>query len=191
VYFGPGVHHPGNITITEPNMTVYLAGGALVFGQVVSHPSSHCNGLAVRGRGVLSGHHIPISNDALAMVEAMEVQGLLIEGITAIDAPNYQVRSYGAGGTIRWAKAIAWGFSTDGWSLGAYSVTEDSFFKVNDDSVKMFFTGSLIQRVVIWQMENGCPFMMSWNTHDDTGFLTARYVRMCALNFTVHRWFAY
>ena len=146
VYFPPGVHNAGNITILKPNMTVYIAGGALVFGQIYAPTNVDCDGLIVRGRGVLSGHRITISNNAFAMIEARQVQNLLIEGITAIDAPHYQVRSYGAGGTIRFAKGIAWGFSTDGWSLGSYSLTEDSFFKVNDDSVKMFFTGSVIQR---------------------------------------------
>ena len=176
IYFGPGVHvvAGSNITISKPNMTVYIAGGALVYGQIVAPVDVLCDGLRVHGRGVLSGHRTAISNHGLAMVEARQARNILVEGITTIDAPHYQIRSYGPGGTIRWAKAVAWGFSTDGWSLGAYSLTEDSFFKVNDDSVKMFYTGTLVQRLVIWQMENGCPFMMSWNTAHNVGFLAAR-----------------
>ena len=83
-------------------------------------------------------------------------------------------------------KAIAWGYSTDGWSGGEFSVVEDSFFKVNDDSSKLFFTGSLVQRNVYWQMENGCPFMMSWNTGINVGFITARDNDVIAHERTSH-----
>jgi hypothetical protein len=46
--------------------------------------------------------------------------------------------------------------------------------KVNDDSTKLYATGSIVQRGVFWQLENGCPFMMSWNLNDNVGFVTAR-----------------
>ena len=32
----------------------------------------------------------------------------------------------------------------------------------------------MVQRCLFWQMENGCPFMMSWNTAKNVGFITAR-----------------
>ena len=54
------------------------------------------------------------------------------------------------------------------------SRVEDSFQKVNDDSTKLFNTGAVVQRCTIWQMENGCPFMLSWNENDNVGFVTAR-----------------
>lgn len=67
-----------------------------------------------------------------------------------------------------------WGFTTDGWSAGEYSLISDTFTKVNDDSTKLFYTGAVVQRGVYWQMENGCPFMLSWNQMDNVGFVTVR-----------------
>ena len=34
--------------------------------------------------------------------------------------------------------------------------------------------GAVVQRTVFWQMENGCPFMMSWNEGENVGFVIAR-----------------
>ena len=107
IYFGPGVHHVAgsNITIKKPNTTVYIAGGALVYGQIFAPSEGSCDGLRVRGRGVLSGHKLAISDRAIAMVEARRARDVVVEGVTVIDAPNYQIRAYGPGGTLRWAKA--------------------------------------------------------------------------------------
>lgn len=45
---------------------------------------------------------------------------------------------------------------------------------MNDDSTKLYGTGSIVQRGVFWQLENGYPFMMSWNLNQNVGFVTAR-----------------
>jgi len=54
VYFPPGVHRPGKITLTD-NQTLYLAGGAVVKGCV------HATGknITIRGRGMLAGEESP------------------------------------------------------------------------------------------------------------------------------------
>jgi len=108
------------------------------------------------------------------MVDLGGCPDFLIEGITTIDSPQYQGNTFAPRGTIRWAKSIAWGFTTDGFGGGEYSLVEHCFFKVNDDSSKLYFTGQVVQNNVYWQMENGCPLMMSWNTEANVGFITAR-----------------
>jgi hypothetical protein len=172
IYFGPGVHHAGNISVAA-GQSVYLAGGAHVHGQVIGE-EGNCDGVAVRGRGVLDGHELPICTSQPAMLELSNCRDVTVEGIVTVDSPFYQIRSYAPGATIRFAKAIAWGFSTDGWSGGQYSLVEDCFNKVNDDATKLYRTGSVVQRGVYWQMENGCPFMMSWNTRENVGYVAAR-----------------
>ena len=133
IYFGPGTHAPGEISVAT-GQTVYLAGGAHVYGQVVGLNSSQwpgsCDGVRIMGRGVLDGHAIPIGHNASAMIDVKSCANVIVEGITTVDSPFYQIRNYAMGGRISFAKAIAWGFSTDGWSAGQYSMVEDSFNKV-------------------------------------------------------------
>lgn len=50
VYFGPGIHNPVNIRLTD-NQTLYLAGGAVVKGVVKATGAN----ITVRGRGILDG----------------------------------------------------------------------------------------------------------------------------------------
>ena len=126
IYFGPGVHRiPGDaINVTE-NKSVYLAGGAHVYGQVRAvgvrwdgfwDGGYPCDNVKVFGRGVLDGHDIPINYAAHAMIELPNCSNIVVEGITTIDSPQYQINNEAPGGRVRYAKAIAWGFTTDGWS---------------------------------------------------------------------------
>ena len=54
VYFGPGVHRPGRIALTD-NQTLYLAGGAVVHGAVAATGKN----ITVCGRGILAGESYP------------------------------------------------------------------------------------------------------------------------------------
>ena len=54
VYFGPGVHRPVKIRLTD-NQTLYLAGGAVVKGCVEARGTN----ITVRGRGILDGNDYP------------------------------------------------------------------------------------------------------------------------------------
>lgn len=54
VYFGPGVHKPVKVRLTD-NQTLYLAGGAVVKGCVEARGSN----ITVRGRGILDGNDYP------------------------------------------------------------------------------------------------------------------------------------
>ena len=130
VYFGPGVHRVGAVNVTA-NQSVYLAGGAHVYGQVRAagvawdgfwDGGAPCDNVRVYGRGVLDGHTIPIDYHAHAMIELPACANIVVEGVTTIDSPQYQLNNLGPGGRVSFAKAIAWGFSTDGWSGGEYSV---------------------------------------------------------------------
>ena len=50
-YFGPGVHRPGYITLTD-NETVYIAAGAIVYGGIRANGVHH---IRILGRGILDG----------------------------------------------------------------------------------------------------------------------------------------
>jgi Glycosyl hydrolases family 28 len=51
LYFGPGVHRPGYITLKD-NETVYIAAGAIVYGSI---RASGVHNIRVIGRGILDG----------------------------------------------------------------------------------------------------------------------------------------
>jgi hypothetical protein len=77
----------------------------------------------------------------------------------------------GSSHAVRNVKMIGWHFGTDGVSVGYRGLVEDCFFKVNDDAVKLYVSEMVVQNCVIWQMENGAPFQISWNMpSDNSGF---------------------
>ena len=177
IYFGPGTTNAGVISVSA-GQTVYLAPGAHVYGRVeFDGRSDECTrsggGLAVRGRGVLDGHSFPINGSGPSLI-SLQCTPALLEGVTLLNSPQYQLSADYPYTTVRWVKAIAWGYSTDGFTGGAQTLIEHSFVKVNDDSLKPYGTGTLISDVVLWQMENGCAVMGSWNLNNDVGFVTAR-----------------
>lgn len=118
IYFGPGVHNiTGHAINVTANTSVYLAGGAHVYGQVrasgVTWSSfwvggAPCDNVRVFGRGVLDGHNIPIDYRAHAMIELPACSSIRVEGITTVDSPQYQLNNLNPGANISWSKAIAW-----------------------------------------------------------------------------------
>ena len=92
---------------------------------------------------------------------------MLVEGITLVDGPRYNVRALAQYTTIHGIEVMSWWFSTDGAVGGNHSLVENSFIKVNDDSIKLHWGDTIARRNVLWQLENGGTFNLSWNIHDD------------------------
>jgi hypothetical protein len=63
---------------------------------------------------------------------------------------------------------MSWWYSTDGMVAGNKSILEDNFIKSNDDSIKLFWGDTIARRNTIWQLENGAPFMISWNIEQNS-----------------------
>jgi len=180
IFFAAGTTTDAGVINVSSGQTVYLAPGAHVFGRVqLVSDSSACSqagrGVAVRGRGVLDGHRFTIDGVGPSLVQ-LPCSHALLEGITMIDSPKYHYDGGWPYTVVRWAKAVSWAFSTDGVDLGSQGLLENSFLKVNDDSIKPFGPGGLAQRVVIWQQENGCAVMGSWNLNQPSGFITVRNI---------------
>ena len=93
---------------------------------------------------------------------------LLVEGVTFVDAPRFNVRALAQYTTIHNVKTMSWWYSTDGMVGGNKSVLENNFVKSNDDSIKLFWGDTIARHNTIWQLENGAPFMISWNIHEDS-----------------------
>jgi hypothetical protein len=87
-----------------------------------------------------------------------------------VDAPRFNVRVLGTDITVHNIKAISWWYSTDCIWAGNYSLVEDNFCKVNDDSLKPMSGPGVIRDNVVWQLENGAPFMISWNIETNQSY---------------------
>lgn len=174
LFFGPGVHDLGEKFI-EPaaGQTVYLAAGAYVKARLRANNAAQ---VVVRGRGILSGENLPANPPGTYTVPHLLHLGggsdrALVEGITLVDSPHYIVIAQGADSVVRNIKTIGWHYGTDGVGIGPRGLVEDCFLKCNDDALKVYASGMIVRRCVIWQLENGAPFQLSWNLNaDNHGF---------------------
>lgn len=173
LYLGPGIHNLGAGVPIQSNQTIYVAGGAWVNAAFIANgPVSN---VTLKGRGVVSGLFMDTGDQdqnknqpGMIDIADQASSNLLVEGITFVDAPRFNVRGLATNTTIHNVKTISWWFSTDGMVAGNSSIIEDNFIKVNDDSVKLHWGDTVVRRNVIWQLENGAPFMISWNIHENS-----------------------
>ena len=181
IYFGPGIHEIGTNFDVGDGKWVYIDGGAYIKGQFSSSGKS---GVRISGRGIVSGEDYP-ARTAGHMIEMSDMNELLIEGITMIHAPRFNIRVTGVNHVVRNVKMIGWWFSTDGIVTGAGGLVEDCFFKVNDDAIKVYNSNTTVRGCVIWQMENGAPFQLGWGGDTDvSGFR----ISDCDIIRTEHVW---
>jgi hypothetical protein len=128
-YFGPGVHRPGMMKLND-NETVYIAGGAIVYGGIRTNGSSN---IRVIGRGILDGNFeyqrmvVPENSDQV------EFNGIIIRNgrswtNTIINCTNVRYED---------VKVISFGPGGDGINpLGSRHVTiNDCFFRCTDDCI--------------------------------------------------------
>jgi len=134
-YFGPGVHCPGLIRM-ESNQTVYLAGGAVVYGAILAEKAEN---IAILGRGILDGSKFDRLDGLTALVCLYDCDRVRIEGITLRDSGTFtfahlacrQVR-------IRNVKVIGgWRYNSDGINFinCRHCSVEDSFARTFDDCI--------------------------------------------------------
>ena len=155
--------------------TVHIAAGAVVRGAFTASGS----GITVRGRGILSGEllqeewirhkrgFIKKPKDARSwgiapMVWNTDNEGsTVVEGITVINAPSYNLTLHGRQMTVRNVKLLSWNYSTDGVS-GAPGLVENCFFKVNDDVFTMYSSNLTLRNLAIWKQSNAAVFQLGY-----------------------------
>jgi hypothetical protein len=184
VYLGPGLHQLGTVQL-HSNQTVYVAGGAWVQG---TFKGVGVENVVIRGRGVIDGGyldtgdqdsnkgqpglididcHEPGQPPHSACSPAYNSHNIVVDGLTFVNGPRFNVRVLGDHITVHNLKVMSWWYSTDCIWAGTASLVEGNFCKVNDDSLKPMTGDSVIRRNVVWQLENGAPFMISWNILTD------------------------
>lgn len=160
LYFGPGLHDYEGPDLPD-GTEVYLDGGAYVRGLLKFEVNAQ---VRVRGRGVLSGISFPWSPEWTShLVELSGGRGnLTMEGVVLTDSPKSNIVSY-APCQFDNIKLLGWHRNNDGATIGEGSTVRNSFFKVNDDVLKIYYSNIEVSNVVIWQQPVGAAFQLSWN----------------------------
>lgn len=155
MYFGPGVHKPGDLPNNQiripSNTVVYLAPGAIVKAKLLVDKAEN---VKILGRGILDH---PIRG-----IEVTDSKNVLIDGITVVNPDHYSIFGGGSTGlTVRNFKA----FSCKGWSDGidlmcCHDVDISNIFMRNsDDCIALYnhrwnwWGGSSdisVQKAVLW-----------------------------------------
>src|ERR1700693_85101 len=186
IHFGPGIYDLGLTPFTiASNETVYLAAGAYVKGFFAFAPAA--TNAAIEGRGIVSGEDLPKAQCIRTPAGCPDmvgtqgnVQNLLVEGITFIQSPFYNVSiNGGSGNTVDNVKVIAWLGNSDGIqaSYGAQdtgSVIENSFVKNGDDSIKITASNLVVQNCVVWKLNNAAAFEIGAGIGTDVTNVTVR-----------------
>ncbi len=142
IYFGPGVHNPGRITL-QSNQTLYLAPGAYVNGYVWSE---NTNNIKIEGRGILSGELyqkgqlLNPNNNSQKLVEIRNARNVNISGIIALDSPEWNFHPHNSSNvTFDNIKTIGWRRNSDSIDpTNAVNLTiRHSFLKGHDDGITL------------------------------------------------------
>lgn len=92
LYIGPGVYKADNIPV-HSNMTVYIAGGAVVFGKI---RTENMENITIKGRGIIDGSIYPRSKDSeyTIPIELRYSQNITIDGITFLNPAGWCMAIY-------------------------------------------------------------------------------------------------
>lgn len=91
IYFGPGIHHVADVEVTS-GQTVYLAGGAVVYGQPGKQGGAAFNlngtNITLRGRGIIDGSRCPRHTRSLIAVCGTNIT---LEGVVVRDSSGWTI----------------------------------------------------------------------------------------------------
>lgn len=77
VYFAPGIHRPGKITLSD-NQILYIAGGAVVKGCIYAKGKN----ITIRGRGILGGEESPrFKGPGRYLLDCLDCQDITVRDI--------------------------------------------------------------------------------------------------------------
>ena len=172
VYFVPGEYHlqndiPNGSLLLHDDQSIYLAGGAYVYGMVNGTASYNAR---IFGRGIISGYQHEFHYDGQRQLIEMDPDNYrlnldrgrnhTIEGVTFLESVNHTlvVPDYSL---VKDVKFIAWACNNDGLRSGNGCVIDHVFMKLCDD----YFYGTndaLITRCVLWPMFNGAVLQLGW-----------------------------
>lgn len=91
-YIGPGVYKSDAIPVSS-NKTIYIAGGALVYGQI---RGGSLENVKITGRGIISGEIYPRtkSSEFTIPFDFQRSNNVSIDGITFLDSAGWTINAY-------------------------------------------------------------------------------------------------
>lgn len=133
-YFGPGVHKPGKIVL-ESNQTVYLAGGAVVYGTI--HAQGATN-IRILGRGIIDTSEFERGKGG-GCIRLTNCRDVMIDGVVLRDPDVWCLTTYACSSvSITNVKLIGlWRYNSDGIDIcnSQDVVIRDCFIRSYDDSI--------------------------------------------------------
>ena len=135
VYFAPGVHSPGKVTLSD-NQILYIAGGAVVKGCVYARGRN----VTIRGRGILSGEESPrFKGPGRYLLDCQDCRDITVRDITLRDPFSWTFVTWNCDGvTIDNVKVCGSRMLNDD-ALDLVNtqnaVIRNCFFRTQDDSI--------------------------------------------------------
>lgn len=170
-YFGPGVHRPGIIKL-ESNQTVYLAGGAVVYGAIEANGASN---IKILGRGVLDTSAFN-RDQAGGCVRLVNCKKAVIDGVILRDPNVWCLSAFSCSEVnISNVKLIGlWRYNADGIDIcNSQDVTiRGCFVRSFDDSIVLKGLGNSTAPVRNVLVE-GCVVWNDWGRALEIGAETA------------------
>lgn len=90
IYFGPGVHEAGQINV-KSNDTVYIAGGAVVYGWV---KGQHLENVKILGRGIIDGSIYDRWKDTIVPINFEYCKNCTVDGILLLNPAAWTLNTY-------------------------------------------------------------------------------------------------
>lgn len=90
IYFGPGVHRVGQINV-DSNQTVYIAGGAVVYGWIT--PAMVKN-VKIIGRGIIDGSIYDRWKDTRCPISVRSSSNIIVDGICIFNPSAWSLEAF-------------------------------------------------------------------------------------------------
>ncbi len=172
---------------TVPNDVdiVYIEDGALIKGTIHTD-NGRSKPLKIMGQGMVIGNggilHGP-SNIPYNAVVATRGSGNSIEGITVMKSRHFSM-DIGPEGHIDNVKLFGYAYNNDGIVAGRNSLIENSFFKVNDDHIKLYNDSIMVRNCVFYVQTNGAVLQFAWNKVDPGDYCLVENCEVVAVEYT-------
>ncbi len=151
LYFGPGMHKPGRIVVTN-NQTLYLAGGAVVKGGIQAEGDN----IRISGRGILDGSDWEWRKGPTSCVLMIHGTNVEVSGITIRGASHWTiVPRESRNVTVRDVKICGARVQNDDGINPCNSqdvVIRDCFIRTDDDCVALKgleLNGGNVERITV------------------------------------------
>ncbi len=167
-YFGPGVHHVGKIEL-HSNETVYLAGGAVVYGSISAHGASK---IRIAGRGILDVSPFPRGEGGGA-IRLSDCSEVTVDGIVMRDPDVWCCSLFGCRNvTVADVKLVGlWRYNADGIDVCNSQDVEvrDCFVRAFDDALVIKGLNSFNDRPVQNIQFSRCVVWCDWGRAMEIG----------------------